>query len=84
VPTNVDGEPADGVAAIKRTLARQVCEPVRWLDDVRWLERRGVELAVEFGHGKVVAGLLRRSAKGIEVLGLGDPAGLESAAERLG
>ena len=84
VPTNVDGEPADGVAAIKRTLARQVCEPVRWLDDVRWLERRGVELAVEFGHGKVVAGLLRRSAKGLEVLGLGDPAGLESAVERLG
>ena len=48
----------------------------------RW--NRGIwRCWVEFGHGNVVAGLMKRSAKEIEVLGVGDPAGLEAALGRL-
>jgi [acyl-carrier-protein] S-malonyltransferase len=83
VATNVTGAPAADVAEIKNTLARQVAEPVRWLDCARWLTNRGVETAVEFGHGRVIAGLMKRSAKGLKVLSLGDPEGLEKAIESL-
>ncbi|MCX7021480.1 MAG: ACP S-malonyltransferase, partial [bacterium] len=49
VATNVTGEPARSVGEIRDTLARQVSEPVLWLSDARYLEKLGVELAVEFG-----------------------------------
>jgi [acyl-carrier-protein] S-malonyltransferase len=83
VATNVTGKPADDMDEIPRTLARQVCEPVLWLADARYLEARGVELAVEFGNGNVLAGLMKRCAPGVRVLGVGDPAGLESARAEL-
>lgn len=83
VATNVTGEPAVDSTDIKLTLARQVAEPVRWLDNARWLESRGVELAVEFGHGRVVAGLMRGSAKSVKMLNVADPESLESTAREL-
>jgi [acyl-carrier-protein] S-malonyltransferase len=83
VATNVTGEPVADMDEIPQTLARQVCEPVLWLADARYLESKGVELAVEFGNGNVIAGLLKRCAPGIRVLGVGDPAGLESTRAEL-
>ena len=83
VATNVTGEPARSAGEIRDTLARQVAEPVLWLSDARYIEQRGVELAVEFGNGNVIAGLLKRCAPGIRVLGVGDPAGLEGTRAEL-
>jgi len=84
VATNVTGKPAADMDEIPQTLARQVNEPVLWLADARYLEGVGVELAVEFGNGNVLAGLLKRCAPGIRVLGVGDPAGLEGTRAELG
>ena len=83
VATNVTGKPVSGMDEIPQTLARQVCEPVLWLADAQYLEKLGVELAVEFGNGNVLAGLLKRCAPGIRVLGVGDPAGIESTRAEL-
>jgi [acyl-carrier-protein] S-malonyltransferase len=83
VTTNVSGKPAADNAEIQDTLSRQVSEPVNWLADARYLADAGVELAVEFGHGRVAAGLMKRCAKEIKVLNVGDPDNLKKTVEEL-
>ncbi|HDR06211.1 MAG TPA: [acyl-carrier-protein] S-malonyltransferase [Candidatus Coatesbacteria bacterium] len=83
VATNVTGEPAASPVEIKDTLARQVYEPVLWLSDALYLENLGVGLAVEFGNGNVLAGLMKRCAPAVRVLNVGDPAGLENTRAEL-
>jgi [acyl-carrier-protein] S-malonyltransferase len=83
VVTNVTGEPVSDMDEIYQTLARQICEPVLWLADARHLQKRGVELGVEFGNGSVIAGLMKRCAGEMRVLNVGDPASLERTGEEL-
>ena len=81
---NVDAEPnADG-AKVREQLVRQVDSPVLWEQSVRRLAREGTDRALEFGPGKVLAGLGRRIDKAIEVLGVSDPAEVETAGKLLG
>ncbi|HMF07922.1 MAG TPA: ACP S-malonyltransferase [Thermoanaerobaculia bacterium] len=71
VVTNVDAAPADRGQALREALVRQVDSPVRWVETVEFLAARGVGRAVEIGPGNVLAGLVRRIAKGIAVEGHG-------------
>ncbi|ROR32633.1 ACP S-malonyltransferase [Inmirania thermothiophila] len=71
----VHGEPQ----AIREALARQLYSPVRWVETVQRLVREGVDMAVECGPGKVLAGLVRRIERGLPVHPIGEPAGLEAA-----
>jgi len=60
-------------------LLEQVSAPVRWLECVEELARLGVTRMVEVGPGKVLSGLVKRIAKGVEVVNVEDPASLEKA-----
>lgn len=44
---------------MKRTLCRQICSPVQWLDSVRYLMGAGVSEFHEIGPGKVLTKLVR-------------------------
>jgi [acyl-carrier-protein] S-malonyltransferase len=55
-------------------LVRQVTSRVRWEASVRKAVHMGVGRAIEIGHGKVLAGLVRRIAPEIEVRGAASPA----------
>jgi len=46
---------------------------------VHVLEREGVTRVVELGPGRVLCGLVKRIAKGIETVNVEDPASLEKA-----
>ncbi|HAD30042.1 MAG TPA: malonyl CoA-acyl carrier protein transacylase, partial [Methylophaga sp.] len=48
---------------IRQLLAQQLYNPVRWVETVEWFAAQGVEILVECGPGKVLAGLTKRIDK---------------------
>ncbi|MGA3120647.1 MAG: ACP S-malonyltransferase [Polyangiaceae bacterium] len=60
----------------RELLVRQVDGPVRWDASVRFMVAHGVTHALEIGPGKVLAGLVKRIAKEVKVLSVGDLASL--------
>ncbi len=71
VITNVDAVAESSGARLRDALVRQIDSPVRWVESIQLLARRGVARALEIGPGKVLAGLVRRIEKGIPVEGYG-------------
>ena len=59
---------------MKELLVRQVDGAVRWEQAVRLMHMEGVTHALEIGPGKVLAGLVKRIAKEIKILSVGDVA----------
>jgi [acyl-carrier-protein] S-malonyltransferase len=65
--------------AIRAALALQLHAPVRWIETIEKLAADGVTRALECGPGKVLTGMLKRIAPGIEGQAIGEPAGFEAA-----
>jgi len=80
---NVDVSVSDTPAAIRTALARQACQPVRWVETIRAMKSQGVTHVVECGPGKVLAGLVRRIDGDLTSLSMSDPASLAAALEAL-
>lgn len=77
VVTNVEARANRETARIVPLLVEQVTSPVRWVECVEELVRLGVSRMVEVGPGKVLSGLVRRIAKGVEVQNVEDRPSLE-------
>jgi [acyl-carrier-protein] S-malonyltransferase len=77
VVANFDGQANSDADRVKELLVRQVDGAVRWEESVQLMATRGIRHALEIGPGKVLAGLVRRIAKEIKVLSVGDLASLE-------
>ncbi|MBI3466726.1 MAG: ACP S-malonyltransferase [Planctomycetes bacterium] len=60
VISNVDAAPHSDPEEIRRTLVRQVLNPVLWEDGMRRLLADGFDLFYEVGPGRVLKGLIRR------------------------
>ena len=60
VVSNVDALPHADPNEIRDLLIRQVVNPVRWEDSMRYLIAQGADRFYEVGPGKVLRGLLRR------------------------
>ena len=60
VVSNVDACPHDDPEQIRQLLIRQVLQPVRWEDSMRYLLEKGFGQFYEVGPGRVLRGLLRR------------------------
>ena len=58
-------------------LVRQVASAVLWEQSVAAMAAAGVTHALEIGPGKVLAGLVKRIDKRIQVLNVSDPDGVE-------
>jgi [acyl-carrier-protein] S-malonyltransferase len=78
---NVSVDATDDPAVIRDSLVRQLHSPVRWVEIVRRLGDAGVELLLEAGPGKVLAGLTKRIDDRLEALAVLDPKGLAAALE---
>ena len=59
-------------ARVAELLVRQVTGAVRWDETIERMAAEGVTHALEIGPGKVLAGLVKRIAKGIKVLSVGE------------
>jgi len=83
VINNIDVALESDPERIRDALARQAAGPVRWAEIVRRMAAEGVTHVVECGPGRVLAGLTRRIAPGVESLALVDPATIGEAVSRL-
>ena len=78
---NVSASTADSIAAIKQILAKQLYQPVLWVDTIKNMSANGVTHMLEMGPGKVLTGLGKRIDKSITTLPVLDQASLEKALE---
>jgi [acyl-carrier-protein] S-malonyltransferase len=83
VISNVTGDEVRTPVEIRRTLQDQVTGTVRWADCMERLAALGCDFFVELGPGGVLAGLLRRTLKGVDVTSVTDVESVRKAAERL-
>ena len=63
VVSNVSAKPITSAAEVPGELAEQVTSPVLWADSVRTMLDGGVTSFVEFGPGRVLTALVRRSER---------------------
>jgi len=83
VVSNVTGVEVKNLPAIRRTLQDQVTSTVRWADCMQRLLDLGCELFVELGPGGVLAGLLKRVRKDVEVISATDAESARACAAKI-
>jgi [acyl-carrier-protein] S-malonyltransferase len=75
-------EAFDDPARIRLSLVEQLDHPVRWIETVEFLARHGVQRMVECAPGKVLTGLSKRIASGVDCVAIQDSAALDAALAR--
>jgi len=83
VISNVTGQEVKTPAEIRQTLQDQVTSTVRWVDCMERLVDLGCDLFIELGPGGVLAGLLKRTRKDVEVISVGDVESVRNATAQL-
>jgi [acyl-carrier-protein] S-malonyltransferase len=83
VISNVTGEEVQTLEEIRETLRDQVTGTVRWTDCIQRLIRLGCDFFIELGPGNVLAGLLKRTNRDINVLSVGDAESVRKCGEAL-
>lgn len=76
---NVHAKTESDPASIKQLMIEQIYSPVLWVDCVNALAEHNVELLVECGPGKVLAGLTKRINKAFAAAATDSSADLEKA-----
>ena len=77
VIANVDAVANEDAALVKDLLVRQITGRVRWETSVRNAVHMGISRCFELGHGRVLAGLIKRIAPELRVVPVGSPADLD-------
>ncbi|MDH3608568.1 MAG: ACP S-malonyltransferase [Gammaproteobacteria bacterium] len=80
---NVDVKAHSNVDDIKDALYRQLFNPVRWVETIRYLITRGTETFIELGPGKVLTGLSKRIDKSVPCYCVHDLKSLEQTLEQV-
>ena len=83
VVANVSARPGGSISEIKDLLTRQVTGTVRWTESMQWLVAQGFTRFIELGPGNVLAGLMKRINKDVEVISVNDCATLDAAVIKL-
>jgi [acyl-carrier-protein] S-malonyltransferase len=83
VMSNVTGAAVETLPEIRSALQEQVTSTVRWTDCMESLLDRGCDFFIELGPGEVLAGLLRRMRKDVQVVSVSDPASVHACVEKL-
>lgn len=83
VIANVTTRPTASPAEIRRLLVEQVTGRVRWRESVVAMTEAGVSRFVEVGAGKVLTGMVKRSAPDAEGIALNEPAQIEAFVKTL-
>ena len=83
VISNVTGREVETLPEIRQTLQDQVTSTVRWVDCMERLVDLGCDLFVELGPGGILAGLLKRTRKDVEVVSVSDVASVHASAQKI-
>lgn len=77
VIANISAAPLTLAGDVRAELARQIESPVQWTRSVEYLAAQGITTFVEIGSGQVLAGLIKRIARGATTLSLSAAADVE-------
>ena len=80
---NADAAFLHDVDAIKASLVRQLSSPLLWEDSIKTMAASGVDVFIEAGPGKVLAGLIKRIVPEKKVMNVEDTKSLEAALSSL-
>lgn len=83
VISNVSAQPSKDPEVIKNNLAKQVTSSVLWVDSINYLIDNGVELFIEFGPKKVLAGMIKKIDRNVKVLSIDNLEDVEKVKETL-
>src|SRR6266567_2318168 len=83
VISNVTGEEVKTPEEIRETLRDQVTGTVRWTDCMQRLVHLGCDFFIELGPGNVLAGLVKRTNRDINVMSVGDAESVRKCGEAL-
>lgn len=78
VVANVTADYVTTAAEVRSALVRQIVSPVLWEESVQRLAEGGVKIFVEVGPGKVLSGLIKRTALQATCCNVEDQASLEA------
>ena len=82
--SNVNAKPAKDPAEIQQRLYAQTFSPVLWEDSVSFMAGDlGIESFYEIGPGEVLAGLVKKCRKGLDIFSAGTPEKLEALRAKL-
>ena len=70
--TNADAAIISDGERARASLIKQVSSPVRWLESIELLIRKGVDTFVEVGPGKVLSGLVRQISRDVRCFNVED------------
>jgi len=83
VVANVDNRFISDAAEFPQSLENQIVAPVRWAEGVSAMLAAGVDTFLEFGHGKVLAGMMKRIDKTARTLNVYDEESLTQTIQAL-
>jgi [acyl-carrier-protein] S-malonyltransferase len=83
VVNNIEATIESDPGRIRAALYQQAFGPVRWVDCIRAMKKSGIDIVVECGPGKVLAGLVKRIDSGLTGVALYDPSSLTQVRELL-
>ena len=72
VVANATAQPLTTARELKEELLVQLCSPVQWKRSVQYMAQQGVDRFLELGPGRVLSGLVKRIAPGVQTIALGD------------
>jgi [acyl-carrier-protein] S-malonyltransferase len=81
VVSNVTAEPVTDPESARQLLVQQLTSPVRWTASMRTMVAAGVTRFIELGPGTVLAGLMKRIERGVDVQSVGTAADVHSFLE---
>jgi [acyl-carrier-protein] S-malonyltransferase len=84
VVTNVSARPETAPEVLRARLVEQVTARVRWRESLLAMAELGVETIVEFGAGRVLSGLAKRTLPGLPTVALGTPEEIDTFVATLG
>lgn len=82
--TNVTAKTVNDETHVKELLVAQVSSSVKWEQSIEEMKRDGVELFVEIGPGKTLAGFMKRIDKDINIITINKVEDLEKLAATAG
>jgi len=80
---NATAEAVDNKDSIKDLLQVQVSSPVKWEQTLRLMKGMGVDVFVEIGPGKTIAGFVKKTCPEIPVINVSTVADVEACVEAL-
>lgn len=72
IVVNTTAQPATTAQEIKEELAQQLLHCVRWRHSVQYMIDHGISTFIEIGPGSVLAGLIKRIDRGVQMLNISD------------